>query len=277
VNIKGKKKVIDILGRHWHPLEEAIERTERYKQEDYDSLMIWEDELRLKERDKLYTKVKTFIYNPCVEIVKIVKIEKRKYLGKVYNIETEKNHNYFAKGVLVHNCGEGGMCLTNNKTLADRMRHLRNHAIVAQGMGYQHDEVGFNYRMTNLQAAIGLAQLQRINEFLQKRRWIANSYNRSFRGKNFIFQGKENGAKSICWLYSILTPQRDLIIESLYRKGIETRPFFVPLSDLEPYKTKEKFPISETISGLGLNLPTFTELHSTQVKEIANIVFTSCK
>lgn len=215
--------------------------------------------------------LQTFIYNPDVEIVKIVKIEKRKYMGKVYNIETEKNHNYFAKGILVHNCGEGGMCLTNDKALAERMKHLRNHAIVSQGAGYQHDEVGFNYRMTNIQAAIGLAQIQRIDDFLQKRKWIQNSYNKMLKNK-VIFQEKEKGAIDVCWLYSVLTPLRDKIIEALKEHNIESRPFFIPLSQLKPYETKEKFPISERISKLGINLPTYTDLHSTEIMQICDII-----
>jgi dTDP-4-amino-4,6-dideoxygalactose transaminase len=121
------------------------------------------------DEEKLKEKIKTFVYNPNIKIVKIVKIEREKYKGKVYNIETEKNHNYFAYGILVHNCGEGGIMVTNDDKLAEKARILMNHGFTP-GTHFLHHYIGFNFRMTALQAAIGLAQLERVHEFIEIKR-----------------------------------------------------------------------------------------------------------
>lgn len=161
--------------------------------------------------------------------------------------------------------GEGGMCVTNNKKLADKMKLLRNHAI-DYGKGYWHSCVGFNYRMTNVQAAIGLAQLERIEEFINQRHNIEIVYNSNFRDeKEITLQQERPGTTKINWLYTILIKDRDKIMKKLKKAGIDSRPMFHPLNKLPPYKTKEEYPISERISKLGLSLPTYYDM---QVDEI---------
>ena len=245
VHLKGKRKVIDILGTHWHTENEFHKRNERYKKYGFDSLILWENELNnvevLKER------IKTFIYNPNIKIVKVVKIGEKEYKGKVYNIQTETNHNYFAYGILVHNCGEGGMVVTSNEKLAEKMRLLKNHAFTKHR--FVHEEIGYNYRMTNIQAAIGLAQLENIDKLVQMRVNNAKTYNKLLKNVNgIILPPSKDWAKNVYWMYGILLNEkfgmtRDKLREELLKDGIDTRSFFVPLHKQPVFRRKsKKFP-----------------------------------
>lgn len=101
---KSKNKVIEFLGRYWHPDEDEFILKNHYNKIGYDCLIIWEEEL--KNKDVLEQKIKNFTYNPNTELIKISSIEKKKINCKVYNFEVEDNNNYYAYGVLVHNCAK---------------------------------------------------------------------------------------------------------------------------------------------------------------------------
>jgi perosamine synthetase len=142
---------------------------------------------------------------------------------------------------------------------------------------YWYDVVGFNYRMTNIQAAIGIAQLKKIDEFIKKKRSIAKYYMDTLkdlaRDGQIILHPEMPWAKCVYWMYSILLNDnfgidRDKLIQKLYDRGIETRPFFYPLHTTPPYKTKGKYPVSENISIKGINLPTGGCLTPKQIKDI---------
>lgn len=172
--------------------------------------------------------------------------------------------------------GEGGMCLTNDGKLAEKMRILRDHGM-NPNKKFWHDVIGFNYRMTNMQAAVGLAQLQRLDEFIEKRRQIAKWYEEGLKelaDKNLITLHPEmKWAKCVYWLYSILIEDRfgmsrDELMKELEENGIETRPFFYPLHIMPPYKSNEKFEAAEEVARKGVNLPSSISLN----KEIIEII-----
>ncbi|MBS3121406.1 DegT/DnrJ/EryC1/StrS family aminotransferase [Candidatus Woesearchaeota archaeon] len=171
--------------------------------------------------------------------------------------------------------GEGGMCVTNDKQLAEKMRLLKDHGM-SKEKRYWHDVIGYNYRMTNLQAAVGLAQLERINEFIEKRRAIAETYNRLLKSvKDITLPPNKPWAKKVDWLYSILindkfSVNRDNLIDILKEKGIDTRRFFYPLNEMSPYKDNSSFPISKKLSEQGINLPTYIELKEKEIEIITN-------
>lgn len=172
--------------------------------------------------------------------------------------------------------GEGGMCLTNDKKLAEKMRILRN-----QGMNpkkrYWYDVIGFNYRMTNLQAAIGIAQIKKIDRFIKKKRQIAKWYSKELRDleKEGIIKlhPQMPWAKCVYWMYSILVENkakisRDKLAKQLEEKGIETRPFFYPMNVLPPYKSNEKFPVAKKLAREGINLPSGIKLRKNDIDEV---------
>lgn len=166
--------------------------------------------------------------------------------------------------------GEGGMCITNDDELADRLRMLRDHGMTPHKK-YWHDVIGFNYRMTNLQAALGVAQLKKITLCITRKRQIATTYKKLLEDIPQVTTAPEMPwAKNVYWLYSILAKEglRDKIIEHLEREGIENRPFFYPAHILPPYKSTLTLPVAEELSVRGINLPSGSRLSENQIQEV---------
>ncbi|BCS96482.1 aminotransferase DegT [Desulfoluna limicola] len=170
--------------------------------------------------------------------------------------------------------GEGGMITTNNENLYIKMRHLRDHAM-SKEKRYWHTEVGFNYRMTNLQAALGVAQFERIDELLLKKKEIYEWYKEELNDLNNI---KMNFQKmnylNIYWMICIeilgfTENQRDDLLMRLKNKGIDGRPFFYPLSDMPIYPTVDS-PIAHKVFQRGINLPNYFDISKDQVVFICN-------
>jgi perosamine synthetase len=170
--------------------------------------------------------------------------------------------------------GEGGMCLTNDEELANKMRLLRDHGMTPDKK-YWHDIIGFNYRMTNLQAALGVAQLKKIDFLIEKKRRIAIAYKKLLQNLPTVRPAPEMPwAKSVYWLYSILVEKalRDKIIQHLEEHGIEIRPFFYPIHILPPYNRKLRLPVAEELSAEGLNLPSGSRLSVNQIQEAVELL-----
>ena len=170
--------------------------------------------------------------------------------------------------------GEGGMCVTNDPELDEKMRVLRDHGM-SKTKRYWHDVIGYNYRMTNLQAAIGLAQLERIEEIHANRRKYENTYKKILDSEKFSFQNNIADRRRITWLVSVLLNEsidRESYIAKLKANGLDARPFFYPLSDMDIYKpySSAPTPISHKLSAIGLNLPTYESLKS--MHEIESIL-----
>ena len=164
--------------------------------------------------------------------------------------------------------GEGGMVVTDNDALAEHARLLRG-----QGMDpnrrYWHLIVGYNYRMMNLAAAIGLAQLEQIERQLELRSRISKLYSERLQDVTGLsWQTEQTWARHVYWMFNIvLEPDfwhnRDVVIEMLREQGIETRPVFYPAHSLPPYidsAAGESFPVAENLSGNGISLPTWAGL-----------------
>lgn len=177
--------------------------------------------------------------------------------------------------------GEGGMCLTNDEALARRMRLLKDHGM-DPSRKYWHDEVGYNYRMTNVQAAIGLAQLEKLDSLIAEKRRIAAWYDtglKSLAQEGILRLPREMPwAKSVYWMYSILLDDRAGIsrqglMDFLDQPGeagiaVETRPIFYPLHIMPPHRCTDPYPVAERISSCGLNLPSGMRLRRTDVEAI---------
>ena len=172
--------------------------------------------------------------------------------------------------------GEGGMCITDSEELNNRMRVLRDHGM-SKERKYYHEVIGFNYRMTNLQAAIGTAQIERIDEILKWRGALEETYKKVLENVSSVTLQKNDleGRKKIAWLVSILVDEarRDEILQKLKDNGIDVRAFFIPLSEMNIYKKYAKeCVVSKKISKMGINLPTTTEVTEKVIKKIAQII-----
>lgn len=170
--------------------------------------------------------------------------------------------------------GEGGMIVTNNRSFAEKVRMLRDHG-ASKKRKFYHPKLGFNYRMTNLQAALGLAQMNRINEFIDRKIEIAALYEKLLKPliPNVILQPKASWAKNVFWMYSILIPNkgkknRDFLIKELRKKKIDSRPFFFPIHATPRYKTGEKLSNAEYLGHTGMNLPSSTNLEESKIEYI---------
>lgn len=164
--------------------------------------------------------------------------------------------------------GEGGMVVTDDDALAERARLLRGHGM-DPNRRYWHPIIGYNYRMMNLPAAIGLAQLEKIDQQLEFRSRIALLYQEHLQEvTNLTWQTEQIWARHVYWMFNIvLEPEmwrnRDVVIEMLGKQGIETRPVFYPAHSLPPYANSvggEAFPVAENLSGNGISLPTWAGL-----------------
>ena len=169
--------------------------------------------------------------------------------------------------------GEGGMVVTANREWADRAAFLRDHAML-KAPHYYHPEIGYNYRMTNIQAAIGCAQMEEIGTLLERKRTIAEAYRAGLASiPGLTLAPEANWAWSVFWMYSVLIEpsfgrEREAVREGLRTAGIDTRPFFVPLHELPPYRTADPLLVASRLGAVGLNLPSGTPLTSEQVASV---------
>lgn len=168
-------------------------------------------------------------------------------------------------------CGEGGMVVTNDSTIYDRLVHFKGQGL-AKHREYWHDVIGYNYRMTNMQAAIGLAQLEQIETILTKKQKIAEWYSEDLKDLPVEFHKTAQNVFHSYWMCSILVQKakhRDELREYLKANGIETRPTFYPIHTMPMYsKNFTKHPVAEDIASRGLNLPSYPALKKDDIKYI---------
>jgi perosamine synthetase len=171
--------------------------------------------------------------------------------------------------------GEGGMVVTNDETLHDRMTHFKGQGL-AKHREYWHDVIGYNYRMTNICAAIGLAQLEQADRFIEKKRKIAAWYKRELQGSPVTFHEEVGNVRHSYWMVSILVPEatdRDLLRSALRERGIETRPLFYPVHSMPMYSSAfQRHAIAESLGWRGINLPSYPGLDEASVNEICSVI-----
>jgi perosamine synthetase len=167
--------------------------------------------------------------------------------------------------------GEGGMVVSTNHDLLEEMRIVKG-----QGMSptrrYWHDRLGFNYRMTNIEAAIGLAQIERLDDVLARKRQVASLYRERLRSLPVTFQHVPENVVSSEWLFSLLLPdaaRRESVMAYLAERHIETRPVFHCAHLMPMYcETEVSFPVSEDIAARGISLPSYPGLSVSDIDRI---------
>jgi perosamine synthetase len=173
--------------------------------------------------------------------------------------------------------GEGGMITTDDAALYQRARRLRDHAMNPKRR-YFHEERGFNYRLTNLQAALGVAQLERIDDFLSRRTEIMGWYHQEIAtGDQVRLNRVKNWARSAFWMVCLEVDwfdesrRRDAFMQALRARGIDTRPYFCTISSMPMYR-QAPLPVASRKAQTGLNLPSFYELARSDVRRIGTEV-----
>lgn len=172
--------------------------------------------------------------------------------------------------------GEGGMVTTNDDALAARMRLLRGQGMETERR-YWFPVVGYNYRMMNIPAAIGLAQLERAEWHLGRRREVAATYRHLLRGFSGLrWQAERESSRHAYWMFTVILDDgvarsRDQLMSRLGERGVETRPVFYPVHLLPPYRAAardDEFPVAEDLSRRGVSLPTWAGLSFNDVSYV---------
>jgi len=183
--------------------------------------------------------------------------------------------SFFGNKVIT--CGEGGMVLARDAAIGRRIRQLKG-----QGQDFERRYwfpiVGYNYRMTNIAAALGLAQLEKIGDYLAARDEIDAWYREELAGHpGIVLQARDAGERSVNWLFSVVLaggspPLRDRTMAALREAGIDSRPFFIPCHTLPPYlgATPHACPQAEWLGERGLSLPTWVGMTRQHVRRVAS-------
>lgn len=193
--------------------------------------------------------------------------------------------SFFANKVIT--TGEGGMCLTDSVELAEKLQRLKNLAFLP-GERFVHRELGFNFRMTNIQAAIGLAQVERIENHIKKKIWIGEKYAellRPLEEKGLIqLPVQKAWAKNTYWMYGVVLDEMHgidakTVMARLAESGIQSRPFFYPLHEQPAFEEFEWFksqslPVSEGLWKYGFYLPSGLTLTENDIESVVETVTT---
>ena len=245
------------IRRHITPRTRAIMPVHLYGQAcDMDAIMAIAREHRL------------FVIEDCAEAFGT--LYKGRHVGTFGDIST---FSFFGNKTIT--TGEGGMVVSPDKTLIERARHLKGQGLAAH-REYWHDVVGYNYRMTNIQAAIGLAQLERSDEFVERKRAIAALYAELLRETPVEIHREAPDTHHSYWMTSILVERADLrdpLRQHLAEAGIETRPLFYPVHTMPMHSRNfRRHPVAEDLAWRGINLPSYPGLSDQQVTTICDAI-----
>lgn len=179
--------------------------------------------------------------------------------------------------------GEGGMCITDNDEIAERMRILRDHGMNRQKK-YWYDHLGFNYRMTNMQAAVGLAQLEQLQDLLVIRDQIYEEYTRALSNSPVIKLQEHHGERSVNWIFTVRLDgyseaERDAVMVRLKECNIDSRPTFYPIHMMPFYQSSRFLPHephnTNRISREGISLPTYVGLSAGDIRTVSTTLIQS--
>ena len=195
----------------------------------------------------------------------------KKFIGTLGDVST---FSFYGNKTIT--TGEGGMVVTNNKSLFKKIVTFKSQGLDIKKPNnyYNHEVVGYNYRMTNICAAIGFAQLSKINGLIKQKKKIFSLYKNFLKNYDIKFQKQLKNTISTYWLVTILLKNKKVkmgLQKYLKINGIETRPIFTPMNKLKMYKKSSKnFVNSEKIFDLGISLPSYPELKEKQIKFICH-------
>lgn len=170
--------------------------------------------------------------------------------------------------------GEGGMLTTKSPDLCKTARLLRNQS-VSPDRTYWHETIGYNYRMTNICAAIGVAQMEQVDQFLKRKREIAALYQHRMDDLPIGCHLEADGTTHSYWMCSILVPNaadRDALRKHLIERDVETRPVFYPAHIMPAFLEDRSYPVAEAISSCGINLPSWPGMSNDMVEHVCRCI-----
>jgi perosamine synthetase len=254
-----------------------------------DSWQINPDDIKRKITKKTKAIILVHLYGHPCEMGEILKIAKKNNLFVIEDCSEAIGSRY--KNNLVGTfgdiatfsfygnktitTGEGGMVVTNNFNFFKKCIHLKNQGLV-KNREYWHDVIGYNYRMTNICAAIGLAQLEQIDNFILKKKKISEIYKKNLNDLPLIVHKEKKNCFHTYWAVTILLDnflEKNKLRKYLQSKGVETRPMFFPVHTMPMYKNKfNYYPVSEFLTSKGISLPSSLTLDKKKIKIICNFI-----
>lgn len=206
-------------------------------------------------------------------------------LGSVYkgkNVGTIGDVGCFSfNGNKLITTGAGGMLVTNNEKLGEKAKFLSIQAkVVNENKSFYHPEIGYNFRMPNILAAMGCAQLENIDEYIKIKRENADYYNQLLKNiRGITLPTEKEWAKNVHWLYSIIVEDeygisRDELIKILAENQIESRPFFIPVHEMPPYINCKQgdLTVTEELKKKGLNLPSSVGIKKEEIEKVCEVI-----
>ena len=272
-----KIKLVDCDIKNWNMNLEKVENAITSKTKAIIATHIYNFPFRIDLLKKICKKKKIFIIEDATEALGQKKLNKN--CGSFGDIST---FSFYANKQIT--TGEGGMITTNNKTIYQKMISLRNLSF-GKVDRFNHDDIGWNYRMTNIQATLGISQLNRIKKIVKNRHSIGlQYYERLKKNKNiFMPEPEKHFAKNIYWVVAVLIVNKRIkldakkVMQKLNKLGIGTRPFFWPMHKQKVLKNLKmrnspKFTNSEYISKYGFYLPSSLSLKTSEIEYICKKV-----
>ena len=259
---------VDSLKDTWQIDPADVEKKISSKTKAVMAVHIYGHPCEMNELVKICKKNDLFLIEDCAEA--IGSLYEGKHVGTFGDIST---FSFFGNKTIT--TGEGGMVVTNDETLHERAVHFKGQGL-AMHRQYWHDVIGYNYRMTNICAALGCAQLENIEDTVEKKIKIAGWYKESLNSKYVSFHDQIGNVRHTYWMCSILVNrpgQRELLRKHLDDQGIETRPLFYPVHTMPMYAQKyQKHSVAEDLGWRGINLPSYPELTNEDVIYISRAV-----
>ena len=263
--VNAKPIFVDSEEEYWQIDTDSIEDKITSKTKAILAVHLYGHPCNMDKLIQICKKYKIFLIEDCAEA--IGSKYNGEFVGTFGDIST---YSFYGNKTIT--TGEGGMLITNDQTLHERAVHFKTQGL-AKHRQYWHDVIGYNFRMTNICAAIGLAQLENINKILKKKRKIAETYANAFINSNEIeFHNEHPNHYHSYWMCSILlkdNKKRDDLREFLEKKGIETRPTFYPVHTMTMYSKRYKnFSVAEDLGRKGINLPSYPDLSTEEINFI---------
>lgn len=273
INVGAKPVLVDVDQSTWTINPDEIKKNISKKTKAIIAVHTYGIICDIAKIKKIIDDRKIFILEDCAEALG------SKIKNKTIGVQSDcSTFSFYANKTIT--TGEGGMVVFKNKEFFKRSLILRNQGRDPQDNSFLHIYKGFNFRMTNMQAALGYAQMFKIERFLKNKKKIFKVYNKYLsKNKSIIFLPVPKNTENSYWLYTIRLKnfskkKRNLLIKKLKNKGIETRPGFYPLSEMTPYKkySKKNYRNSKKIAFSSISLPTSSNLKEKDVISISKIL-----
>lgn len=259
---------VDSLHSTWQMDPEDVRKKITNKTKAIMAVHLYGHACDMDELSKIAKEYDLFLIEDCAEA--IGSKFKDQHVGTFGDIAT---FSFFGNKSIT--TGEGGMVVTNDETLYQRAIHFKGQGL-AKHRQYWHDVIGYNYRMTNICAAIGLAQLEQVDSFLSRKKEIAAMYTAGFKDIEIEFHTGGQNITHSYWMCSILVSnaeKREPLRDHLALNGIETRPLFYPVHTMPMYAGKfQRHIVAENLGWRGINLPSYPGMRDEDVAEVVSAV-----